>query len=223
MKQLAIIEDNHTDALCIQKWCLDLPNIRLIKHFYNGFDAIHDSQIFLADIVVVDMHLPLICGLNTISLLLEKKINGKIIGTSHAFNSKHLLKLKEFGVHGYSEKRKEPFLEVLSLVSSGKCGLEHINFEEWDKRTKSFKLHEKDVDERLNLLNPHYKNILLYTYQGLTTSDMAVKMRLKKHTIEQYRSTMLQQLGFTNMCQATAWAIFHKIIITSELPPPPQN
>ena len=74
MKQLAIIEDNSIDAKFIQQWCTNLPDINLIKLFSTGFDALHHELTFQADILIVDMHLPLICGLDTISLLRAKKI-----------------------------------------------------------------------------------------------------------------------------------------------------
>jgi DNA-binding NarL/FixJ family response regulator len=217
MKHLAIIEDNPIDAKFIQQWCTKLPDINLIKLFTTGFDALQDELTFKADMLIVDMHLPLLCGLDTISLLRAKNFNGKVIGTSHAFNMQHKLKLIDLGVSGYCQKNKESLQHVLSKVISGNCTFENHYFEDWKKRTEERNLSEKDEDERLKLLNPHYKKILLYTYQGLTTSEMAEKIGLKKHTVEQYRSTMLQQLGFCNMSQATTWAILHKIINTSEL------
>jgi DNA-binding NarL/FixJ family response regulator len=220
MTHLTIIEDNPIDATCIKNWTIDLTNVSVIKHFHTGFDAIHHASTYQSDILVVDMHLPLLCGIETILLLRSNNYTGKVIGTSHAFNIQHKLKLIDLGASGYCQKNKESLQYVLSRVIKGDFAFEHHYFEDWKKRTEERNLFEKDEDERLKLLNPHYKKILLYTYQGLTTSEMAEKMGLKKHTVEQYRSTMLQLLGFCNMSQATSWAVLHKIIITSELPPP---
>jgi NarL family two-component system response regulator LiaR len=220
MKTIAIIDDNLIDAKCIEQWCLHLPNTVVIKHFNTGFDAINHAQTFEANILIVDMHLPLLCGLDTISLLRTKNYRGKIIGTSHAFRQEHKSKLIDLGANGYCQKERASLQRVLSIVISNGCAYTQHDFEEWKSSTHLKKLHEKDEDDRIKLLNPHYKKILLYTYQGLNTAEMSEKMGLKKHTIEQYRSGMLQQLGFKNMCQAAAWAILHKIIVTSELPPP---
>jgi hypothetical protein len=47
-------------------------------------------------------------------------------------------------------------------------------------------------------------------------------MGLKKHTVEQYRSNMMSQMGFT-IAQAIAWAIVNHIIPHGEVITPPKK
>jgi hypothetical protein len=48
-------------------------------------------------------------------------------------------------------------------------------------------------------------------------------MGLKKHTVEQYRSNMMSQMGFANIAQAISWAIVNHIIPHGEVITPPQK
>lgn len=216
MKSITIIDDNHIDAALISSWltsdCYHLSNL-----FNSGVDAIKHINEITSDFCIIDVRMPILDGFDTGTLLLEKEYKGKILIVSHAYNKDYLTCSQKSGANAYCRKAKEAILSTLDkLIESSNCFI-CSDYEHWENVTVEKNLQAKDIDKRVFLLNPVQKKILLYSAKGYTASEIGIKMNFKKHTIDQYRCDMLQQLGFKNITQAVAWALANHIINHSEV------
>lgn len=218
MKKIVVIDDDPIDVQLIEAWFTFEPTYIVVKHFYNGIDAVRYIDINETDICIVDMRMPFLNGVETMVLLRQKGYKGIMLGVSHAFYHEDSIQSEKVGANGYCEKTMPIILNTLNRINKEAFVFDRELYKKWENASKQNKLHTKDEDGRKKLLNPHFKKILTFTYQGLTTTQMADAMKLKKHTVEQYRANMLQELGFANICQATTWAILNNVFVISELP-----
>jgi two-component system nitrate/nitrite response regulator NarL len=219
MKHTILIDDNPVDLELLKFWIENYTSYKVTRMFYSATDAIRLIDMNNTFLCVIDMCMPMLNGIETMVLLKQKGYKGKLLAVSHAYYHADRLECQKIGAHGYCEKTKESITQALFKINQVGEAFDERLYEEWEQISHVRGLYKKDEDIRLRMLNPHYKKILMFTYQGLNTTQIAEAMQLKKHTIEQYRANMLKELEFNNMCQATAWAIFNKIIIISELPP----
>ena len=216
MKTITLIDDNHLDLSLLKSWFETSKEYKVVHLFYSGIDALQQIELVKTDICIIDTRMPLLSGIETATLMLHKGYKGKIIGVSHAYYHEDMQKSMAAGTHGYCRKEKDSVYTTLTKVDSeGHCFDMHY-YEDWKYFSEHRDLITKDEDGRTRLLNPHFKKILLYSCIGLTTDQMGELMGLKKHTVEQYRANMLQQLEFSNIAQATAWAIANQIISLSQ-------
>lgn len=216
MKTITIIDDSHLDATLLKNW-LENEKYHVTLVFNSGVDAIAHAHEITTDICLVDAHMPLLSGVDTITLLFKKGYPGKAILISHAFSLKCMTEAKQAGAFGYLNKDKNGLLQGLLKVKSNQNAFDDTAYKQWENTTTSKNLCVKDKDHRIDLLNNHHISILKYTCEGLSTKQMCNLMNLKKHTIEQYRATMLRLLGFNNMAQATAWAVANHLVKLSEI------
>lgn len=217
MKTITIIDDNPIDACLLNNWVTTYNNYKVAHIYHCGVDAKKDCNHINADFCIIDVCMPLLNGFDTATLLIKKGFKGKILLVSHAYCPDYLSKSKNAGAHAYCYKDKNVILSTLAKLELQSNYFDNEYYYEWEEFTQKKNLHKKDSDGRIALVNPNFKKILLYSAQGLTAHDIGLKMNLKKHTIDQYRRDLLQQLGFKNITQAVAWAFTCHIINHSEV------
>ncbi|MCU0422570.1 MAG: response regulator transcription factor [Bacteroidia bacterium] len=217
MKTLTIIDDSHLDIQLLKCWIENSKDYKIVSIYNSSIEVIHNIVEIQSDICLIDAHMPLVDGIDVITLLLKKGYSGKPILMSHAFNYKHMVGALNGGAFGYCPKEKNELFQMLSKVIERNNGFDEKLFANWDSITKIKQLSKKDQDPKFELLNSNHLKILSYSCQGLTTTEIADAMKLKKHTIEQYRANMLQILGFSTMPQATAWAIANHLVKHGEV------
>ncbi len=216
MKKITLIDDNPSDTDLVLSCFNSNPKYSVIKTFHSGVDAIKNLD-FKCDYFLIDMHMPLLNGLDTSILLMQKGFIGKILIISHGFSHNDLLKSKEIGVSSYCRKDKDIIFSTLSNLETDSKHFDENKITDWSYQTSISKLFSLDVDKRIQLLTPQYKKILHFSCKGYNTAEIGELIGLKKHTVDQYRATMLQLLEFKNIGQATAWAIANHVIEHSEV------
>lgn len=223
MKTITIIDDSHLDSNLI-KVCLETNKAYNVHTMYHsGIDAIANAEDINTDICLVDAHMPLLNGVNTITILLKHHYNGKLILMSHAFSLKCMVEAKNAGAHAYCHKDKESLINTLAKAESELVCFDEKSFETWKQKSSVIDLHRKDKDPRVDRLNTHHHKILSYSCKGLSTEEIGELMNLKKHTVEQYRAAMLQLLEFKSLAQATAWAVANNLVKPGDVYTPQQN
>jgi NarL family two-component system response regulator LiaR len=217
MKSITIIDDNNVDCLLLKSWFNQNNNFKVIHQYHSGIDAIKDSELLQSEYCIIDVGMPLLNGIDTSILLLQKGYKGKILLVSHAYSHEYMIKAKKACVHGYCMKDRDVILNCIVRMETEAFCFDEIAYKDWKKFTEKHNLQKKDADYKVVLLNPHHRKILLYSCKGFSTGEISEFMGLKKHTVEQYRAAMLQLLGFSTLAQAIAWAIASHIINHSEV------
>jgi two-component system response regulator NreC len=212
MKTITIIDDSHLDSNLIKAW-LEKDKAHQVQAIYHsGVDAIVKVEDINTDFCLIDAHMPLLNGVNTITILLKHNYNGKLLLMSHAFSLKCMEEAKNAGAHGYCHKDNESLIHALVSAENNEVCFDEKSFETWKQKSSVIDLHHKDKDPKIDLLNTHHHKILSYSCKGLSTEEIGELMNLKKHTVEQYRAAMLQLLEFKSLAQATAWAVANHLV-----------
>ena len=223
MKTITIIDDSHLDSNLIKAWLETDKTYKVNTIYHSGIDAIANIDGINTDFCLVDAHMPLLNGVNTITILLKHHYKGKLLLMSHAFNLKCMAEAKNAGAHGYCHKDKETIIHALIKAESELVCFDEKSFEKWKQKSAVIDLHHKDKDPRVGLLNSHHHKILSYSCKGLSTEEIGELMNLKKHTVEQYRAARLQLLEFKSLAQATAWAVANHLVKPGDVYTPQQN
>jgi DNA-binding NarL/FixJ family response regulator len=198
-----------------------------IKLMINGFDRIDISmeaangQEFLnvlaesqehPDIVLMDMKMPVLNGVETAKILEKEYPNIKIIILSSYFSESFVFNMLELGaaaylpkntmlqeventIRGVAEKGFYYNSEVLQILREG--------IQRRDKVTKvsfapKITRREKEI---LQLICEQYTNI-----------EIATKLFISDRTVDGHRMNLLQKLGCRNTAGLVAFAIQHQLV-----------
>ena len=198
-------------------------NIEVVEEAENGqellnrYKDLHDGQMALPDITILDLNMPVLDGIKTTEKLKKLHPDSKIIIISSFDDQDIVVHLYEKGANAYLDKNAEPeeVEEAIKAVfendfffnKEAKMALEDASTNTKDKIV----LHSKDK------LTERELGVLKYICYTKTTEEIAKKMNLSKRTIEGHRLKLLQKSNSKNTTGLVVFALKAKLISVSEL------
>lgn len=205
MSLLVVITDDHPVVRSGYKRLLSLESdIEVIAEFDNGEDTYNWFQDHAADVLIMDISMPGVGGLETLKRLRAKKINTKIIMLSMHDNPTLIQQALDFGANGFLSKSSEPdeLINAISYVMNDEVviskdlqGLLGAN---------DGALHEQ--------LSAREFGILLKLAEGASAKDIAAQFHLSPKTVYNYQTQIYKKLNIENGAQLTQYAIQNKLL-----------
>ena len=187
-----IIADDHALFIDGMKLLLkDEPDIALVAVANDGRELLHLLQQEEADLVLLDINMPHMNGLDAARYIRQSHPSLRIVMLS-TYNEEHLLeKAKALGAAGYLLKtaNKEDLLQTIRLVAGGQTCFPYRKpevksaFDSNDSFLKQYSLTKREW-EVLHLIK-----------EGYTNPQIAQQLYLSQHTVDSHRKNIMQKLG----------------------------
>jgi two-component system nitrate/nitrite response regulator NarL len=203
-----IIADDHTLFINgLQLLMKDEAWIEIIDIANDGKELLDILNNKVPDIVLLDINMPVMNGLNAVHFIKQAFPLVKVIMLS-TYNEDHLIeKAKKLGVNGYLLKNsnKEELFQAIQLVASG-----HICFPYRPPK------HENEFDgqdgflKQFNITKREFE-ILKLIKSNFTNQQIADKLFLSVYTIETHRKNIMQKLELKNPSSLMKFIIMNNI------------
>lgn len=189
--QTIIIADDHPMTLNGIHLYVENLNYRVVATYPNGTDAYNGIIDLNPDIVILDLNMPVMNGLEVLEKIRKEDTSTKIILYTMYHEKSFLIKAKSLGVNGYL--LKDFALEELSIclekVSAG---------ENWFspklEETLIIKKHDTEMTKILSLTAAERK-ILSLIGKDYTSKSIAELLFITDKTVEKHRSNIIKKLG----------------------------
>jgi two-component system response regulator DegU len=177
-------------------------NIGEVKEASNGKELIDLVNQKAPDVILMDLEMPIMDGIEATEKIIGKYPNIKIIILSMHNSHQHIFYLMEIGAHAFLLKNAEPE-EVKSAIEA--------------VITKDFYQNELVVDalrkgtmeqrkQKINRpvfqvsasLSDREKEVLLLVCRELTMKEIGEKLSLSEKTIQNHRARIMDKLGARN-------------------------
>lgn len=160
-----------------------------------------------ADVVLMDISMPGMDGVELCAVMKEKYPGIFILGLSSFNQGIYIKKMLENGASGYILKNssKEDLIKAIHSVNEGSI---FINGEV----AESLREHERAGKFQLPVLTPREKEILQLISEGYTNPQIAGKIFLSPFTVDSHRKNLLAKLGVNNTASLIRLAIEQKLI-----------
>ena len=187
-----IVVDDHPMVLEGMKSMLEqISSVELIGIACNAYEAVEQIKLLLPDIVITDINMPEISGIELALKVKTEFPQVKIIAMSTFKERSYISKMIQNGASGYLVKSasKEEIEEAILSVHEGKLYM-----------SLDITLSSADKEEMDNIpvLSSREKEILLLIADGLTNPQMAEKLFLSLHTIDSHRKNILTKFSVNN-------------------------
>lgn len=188
---------------------------RVVGEAVDGEDALEKVEKLKPDVLLLDISMPKISGLDIIGQVHRCSPNTKVlIVTLHKANA-YIMKALKAGVRGYLSKENtaEDLLPALRKVVDGKIYL--------SSAVSQFlveKVSEKTSQEatKKDLITPREEEILRLVVEGKTAKEIGKTLYISPRTVENYKNTLLKKLGLHKISDMIKYAIKHKIVDIDE-------
>ncbi|MES2794618.1 MAG: response regulator transcription factor [Bacteroidota bacterium] len=210
-----LLADDHAVVRKGMKMLLeDEPMIEIIGEAVDGIDALEKIGVLLPNIVILDLTMPNMNGIEAISLITKSFKTVKVIVFSMHNNSDYIIKSVENGAFGYLTKdsSKEVILKAIFTVMEGKkyfpidiSGL--IIDDLLSKNKKIFKAENESNQTVYSLITSKEKEILEFIIQGKNSREIAEKLNLSIRTVDNHRANMMKKTKAKNTADLVKMAI----------------
>lgn len=170
------------------------PDLEVVGEAENGREALQLAGRLRPDVVVTDIEMPLMTGLELAQALRDQKIACKVVIVTTFARPGYLRRALEAGVTGYllKDSPAEELAEALRQVHAGGRAVDpELAAEAWT---------EPDP------LTDRERQVLRLAGEGLSTAKIAETAFLSEGTVRNYLSEAIQKLGAENRVEAARLA-----------------
>jgi DNA-binding NarL/FixJ family response regulator len=160
-----------------------------------------------ADVVLMDISMPGMDGVELCAVMKEKYPGVLILGLSTFNQGLYIKKMMENGASGYILKNssKEELIKAIHTVNGG-----DIFFS--GEVGQALQQYQKSSMTELPILTPREKEILELIAEGYTNPQIAAKIFLSQFTVDSHRKNLLAKLNVKNTASLIRLAVERKLI-----------
>jgi DNA-binding NarL/FixJ family response regulator len=184
--------------------------MRVVGIAADGKAAVRAAARLMPDVVVMDLALPQLSGIDATARILAAQPLIRIVVLSASDTSEHVFRALRAGARGYvlKESASAEIVQAVAAVSKG-------------DRYLSPRLTGVLIDELLGdpgpaspieSLSPREREVLHLTATGASSADIGLRLSLSRKTIDTYRSRVMAKVGVADLAGLIRFAVAHALV-----------
>lgn len=202
--RVCIVDDHPMVTEGIQSILESYDDIEVVGTLTNGKDAVDNVQALAPDVMLLDLNMPGISGLNATEMILEERPETRILILSMHDSPEYISTALSHGAKGYVLK-DVPTEEIRTAIDTVMAGGEYLC------TGAKGSLVPKITDGREPLTNRE-QTILLELAQGKSNKQVAANLGISVRTVETHRNNIKRKLGISSTAGLTRYAMEHGVL-----------
>ncbi|UOQ69361.1 response regulator [Hymenobacter volaticus] len=210
MIRVFIVDDHVLIRDGLRTLLTDNPLFEVVGEAANGQELLDQLPNVAADVVLLDLNMPVLDGLATTHRLREEHPHLRILLLSMMTHERTIGEILAAGAHGYVLKNaaKHEVVAALQSVAAGQRFLcSEIGLGLLDKLLLLEPSQPKAAAGAGALLTHREREILQLVAAGLTNQQIADKLFTSRRTVESHRQNLLEKTGVSNTPALVKYAI----------------
>ena len=180
-------------------------DIEVIGQAKNGHSAVKLAKELSPTVVVMDIGMPDLNGVEATRQIAKESPRVKVIGLSMHSSNKYVREMFKAGASGYLLKDC-PFEELTKAIRTVAEGKAYVSPSIGDTVIKNY-VGELEEDTAFSVLSQREREVLQLLAEGKTTKQVAGQLHISPKTVEAHRLRIMNKLNIDNIAQLTKYAI----------------
>ncbi|WP_339149422.1 MULTISPECIES: response regulator transcription factor [unclassified Sutcliffiella] len=209
MIRVVIADDHHVVRRGLLFFLKTQKDIEIVGEAKNGKEAVELAEALKPDVVLMDLVMPELDGIEATKQIMERRIPSKVLILTSFSDQDHVIPAIRAGASGYQLKDVEPdqLIESIRAVHRGESQLHpkvtsHV-MSHFSRGVGNKTLHEDLTKRELEVLAEIAK--------GKSNKEIASALFITEKTVKTHVSNILAKLEVADRTQAALYAVKHGI------------
>ena len=185
------------------------PEFELVGTVTDGRALIDATQELRPDVIVVDISMPLLNGIEAVSRIKKKAIKTKVIFLTMHSEVTYAARAMDAGASGYILKHAAPS-ELITAIRAAMQGKIFITPTIDEKLSQACKTRKAPILK----LSPRQREVLQLLAEGHSAKIVANILQVSPRTVEFHKYRMMEQLNLPTSAELVRYAIKQGIVST---------
>jgi len=214
MIRVMIVDDHEMVREGLKKLIEFDDEIEVVEGAGNGFDCIHKLQGTKPDVILLDINMPKMDGIETFHVLQQRENHPKILILTVHNEIEYLIKFYDMGVDGYvlKDASSKELIRAIQFVNKGERFIQPSLIP-----LLNSKLIARDLDQdKLNQLTIREMEILKLVALGHFNKEIADMLCITERTVKNHLSHVFQKIDCYDRTQAAIFCIRNGVVSVHE-------
>jgi two-component system, NarL family, response regulator NreC len=209
-----LLADDHTVVRKGLRLLLESqPGFEVVADASNGRETVALAEQHLPDVVVMDVAMPILNGIEAARQISAKQPQTAIVFLSMHADEGYVLKALKAGARAYllKDSAENDLIAAIQAVNEGKAffspAISKMLVEDYMRQ-----MRERDVEDSYELLTTREREILQLLAEGKSNKDAANLLKLSLYTVETHRANILQKLNLHSGAELILYAVRKGVI-----------
>lgn len=189
------------------------PDLEVVGEAADGKQAADLAAELEPDVVVMDVAMPRLNGIDATSLVVKRRPETGVIILSMYSDEQYLVRTLSAGARGYllKDSAEADLVAAVRSVAGGRPffspSIAKTLLEDYLRQ-----LQQRGLSDSYELLTDREKEVLHLLAEGKTNKEIATVLEISPYTIETHRTHLMQKLNLHNTAEIVLYAVRKKII-----------
>ena len=212
--RLVVADDHALLRQALRMLLESQPGLEVVGEATNGRDAVDTAERLLPDVVLMDMVMPGLNGIDATRQILKRAPSTRVLILTAYLEDERLLQALRAGASGYVVKNSD-LEELLLAIQSVYRGNTYFSATvSAEISVNEVMLQAKQTDGRTgyDLLTNREREVLQLIARGYLYKEIAARLHLSVKTVESHVSNVLRKLQLSSRHELTRWATQHRLV-----------
>ena len=211
MMKVLIVDDHKIMRECLQG-SLEAAGFQVIGAAANGREAVEFAPRLAPDVVIMDITMPELNGIEATRHLLHKWPSVQVIGLSVRTDKSSILAMFAAGAAGYLAKPTASIAELVLAIETVAAGQKYLSPGIAAILANTSELRRSVSRQGASRVGPRplsarEREVLQLIAEGSSSKEIATRLRLAVPTVETHRRQLMDKLGLRSVASLTKYAV----------------
>lgn len=186
-------------------------DFNIVGEAADGVEGIKRAKQLQPDLILLDLHMPGISGLEALQLILQDRPDAKVIMLTVSEDAEDLSAALQNGARGYLIKNIDAdyLVRALRRAAAGEAVVAEAMTAKLVAQLKNGPAQKVEAVSELDKLTPREKDILACLARGESNKVIARSLSVAESTVKIHVQNVLKKLNLSSRVQAAVFAVEH--------------
>src|SRR5512139_590491 len=206
--KLLLVDDHQVVRTGLRMLLEGQPDMKIIGEADSGTRALEKAKELLPDVIVMDITLPDISGIEATRQIKEQFPDISVIALTIHEDEQYFFEMLQAGASGYVPKRAAPE-DLITSIRAAYAGEIYIYPSLAKALVADFLGRPSQGSEKASLdgLTTREQEVLSLLAEGLSNDEIGESLKISKHTVARHRENLMRKLELHSRSELVKYAI----------------